>query len=105
MRVSIREDKVYSGLVIVDGWVKVMLLSVSGEDLVVWLARRGIVREGTGGGVNSSVRGGGATDARQLVDAALPGPWNAVLSEESFEVLVLFEDGVFCACDGGEVFF
>lgn len=39
MRVSIREDKVYSGLVIVDGWVEVMLLSVSGEDLVVWLAR------------------------------------------------------------------
>lgn len=39
MRVTIREDKIYSRLVIVDCLIKVMLLSISREDLVIWLAR------------------------------------------------------------------
>lgn len=59
--------------------------------------------EGTDGGPRCGIRCGRSADARQLVDATLASPWNAMLSEESFEVLVFLEEGVFCASDGREV--
>ena len=55
------------------------------------------------GGVGRTVGGVGAAKPRKFIHAALTGPWDSVLGEESLKALVFVEEAIFGTSYGRKV--